>query len=89
MTHINFVNDRHNRMLSISELVEKVRRGGFIFISESSIVEYTIQDDCSLEQIGEVFNPVNYGLVFKPGAHFAMYSNKRRRNIDFILFYHS
>ena len=72
-------------MVHVSELIEKVRKGGFIFISESSLVEYTIQDDCSLEQIGEVFNAINYGLVFKPGAHFAMYSNKRRRN---IFFYH-
>ena len=57
-------------MSSNSELIEKVRRGGFIFISGSALVKYTIQDDCSLEQIGEVFNTNNYGLVFRPGAHF-------------------
>ena len=87
-THINFDNDRQNRMSSTSELIEKVRRGGFIFISGSALVEYTIQDDCSLEQIGEVFNPNSCGLVFRPGAHFLIYSNNRRRHILFtILFY--
>ena len=70
-------------MLRSSELIEKVRRGGFVFISESALVEFTIQDDCSLEKIGEVFNAINYGLVFRPGAHFLIYSNNRRRTILF------
>ncbi len=77
--HNNFVNDRQNRMSSNSELIEKVRRGGFIFITESTRVEYTIQDDCSLEQIGEVFNAISYGLVFRPGAHFLIFSNYKTR----------
>jgi len=49
-------------MFRSSELIEKVRRGGFVYISESALVEYTIQDDCSLEKIWEVFNAINYGL---------------------------
>lgn len=80
-THINYVINRQeqDRMVRGSELIEKVRRGGFIFISESALVEYTIQDDCSLEQIGEVFNAINYGLVLKPGAHFFIYSIKEKK----------
>jgi len=71
-------------MFRSSELIEKVRRGGFVYISESALVEYTIQDDCSLEKIGEVFNAINYGLVFRPGAHFLIYSNNRKNNFVYL-----
>ncbi|XP_023323618.1 glutamate receptor ionotropic, kainate 2 [Eurytemora carolleeae] len=71
----NQIQQRQNRMSRNSELIEKVRRGGFIFISGSALVKYTIQDDCSLEQIGEVFNTNNYGLVFRPDFKYKQVMN--------------
>ena len=63
----NFDNDRNNRITTNTAGFEKVRKGGFILIAENPTIEYELQDDCNLEQIGGIFNTINYGLVFRPG----------------------
>ncbi|XP_023323615.1 glutamate receptor ionotropic, kainate 2 [Eurytemora carolleeae] len=62
----NQLKTRNNRITTNTAGFEKVRKGGFILIAENPTIEYELQDDCNLEQIGGIFNTINYGLVFRP-----------------------
>ncbi|KAL3861014.1 hypothetical protein ACJMK2_007107 [Sinanodonta woodiana] len=48
--------------INIDSHVEKVRSGGYAFISDKSIIESVIAKECSMMKIREEFLPLNYAI---------------------------
>ncbi|XP_023349471.1 glutamate receptor ionotropic, kainate 2 isoform X2 [Eurytemora carolleeae] len=62
----NYLNSRTEKIRSFKVGLEKVKQGNFIYLGDAAEIEYEIQSDCSLTQIGEVFNIVDNALAFRP-----------------------
>uniref|UniRef100_A0A1I8J506 PBPe domain-containing protein n=1 Tax=Macrostomum lignano TaxID=282301 RepID=A0A1I8J506_9PLAT len=54
-------------MSKTSEGIEKVRRGGYAYILESTFNTYYRERDCSLMQVGTIFNPMSYAFGVNHG----------------------
>ena len=68
---------RTEKIRSFKVGLEKVKQGDFIYLGDAAEIEYKIQSDCSLTQIGEVFNLVDNALAFRPGK-VQMFSIKQK-----------
>lgn len=55
--------DPSNFVRSNQEGVARVKAGGYAFFMESPSIEYIVQRDCDLVQVGGLLNSKNYGLA--------------------------
>lgn len=76
-------------VLTVSNTVgiDQVRKGKhrYAFLMESSMIEYNIERDCNLTQIGKLLDAKNYGIAL-PFRKLFDYNNmniKRLRNVIF------
>ena len=42
--------------------IERVKRGGYAFLMESTMLDYVVQRDCNLTQIGGLLDSKGYGI---------------------------
>lgn len=63
MTHKSYC---ENIMYPIG--IERVRKGSYAFISESTIIEYATSRYCDLHQIGGLIASKGYGLAVQQGS---------------------
>lgn len=52
------------------EGVDRVKRGGYAFIMESTVNEYFRKQNCELTQIGGQLDSKSYGIALPPGSKF-------------------
>ncbi len=67
----NFMKTReHVFMNKTVDGVERVRRsnGNYAFLMESASIEYTIERDCNLTQIGSLLDSKGYGIATRKGT---------------------
>lgn len=50
-----------------TQAIEKVKKGGYAYILESTMNEYYTQRDCDLTQIGDNLDSKGYGIGFPQG----------------------
>ena len=50
------------------EGVERVLKGNFAFLCESSMLEYVVQKNCNLTQIGGLVDSKGYGIATPKGS---------------------
>ena len=50
------------------EGVERVLKGNFAFLCESSMLDYVVQRDCNLTQIGGLVDSKGYGIATPKGS---------------------
>ena len=64
-------NDKKHRVLvkDNKEGIEKVKnmKGGYAFFMESTVIEYTIERECSLAQVGGQLDNKGYGIALPKG----------------------
>ena len=53
---------------SYKEGVERVLKGDFAFLCESSMLEYAVQKNCNLTQIGGLVDSKGYGIATPKGS---------------------
>ena len=53
---------------SYKEGVERVLQGNFAFLCESSMLDYVVQRDCNLTQIGGLVDSKGYGIATPKGS---------------------
>ena len=70
----NYMEDMHERSVktgdpslsafvkSSEEGIAKVLRGGYAFLMESTMIEYNIQKNCQLMQVGGLLDSKGYGI---------------------------
>lgn len=49
------------------EGVRRVQKGNYAFLMESSSIEYYLERDCDLTQIGGLLDHKSYGIALQPG----------------------
>jgi len=49
------------------EGIEKVLRGNYAFLMESTIIDFHVQRDCNLTQIGGLLDSKGYGIATPMG----------------------
>ncbi|KAH8020905.1 hypothetical protein HPB51_008732 [Rhipicephalus microplus] len=59
---------RYDMAPSNTEGVARVRRGGYAFLMESTSIEYVVQRECQLTQIGGLLDSKGYGIALPPGS---------------------
>jgi len=59
---------------STKEGLQRVKTSNFAFISESSTIDYQVQRNCELTQIGGLLDSKGYGLAFPKGRNLMMHS---------------
>ncbi|KPM09535.1 kainate-selective ionotropic glutamate receptor-like protein 3 [Sarcoptes scabiei] len=52
----------------ITDAIERVRKGGYAYLAESSTIEYLIQRRCDLIQIGNWLDNKGYGIATPPDS---------------------
>lgn len=64
------INKEEVMMNSNSEGIEKVIEsdGGYAFLMESTSIEYIVERECGLTQIGGALDNKGYGIALKPGS---------------------
>ena len=50
------------------EGVKRVRRGNYAFLMESTMLDYVVQRDCNLTQIGGLVDNKGYGIATPKGS---------------------
>ena len=63
------------------EGVERVLQGNFAFLCESSMLEYVVQKNCNLTQIGGLVDSKGYGIATPKGSR---WKDKISRAILFL-----
>lgn len=53
---------------SNEKAVERVKKGNYAFLMESSSIEYVVERDCNLTQIGGLLDSKGYGIATPPGS---------------------
>ena len=53
---------------SYKEGIERVLRGNYAFLCESSMLDYVVQRDCNLTQIGGLVDSKGYGIATPKGS---------------------
>lgn len=53
---------------SNAEGVQRVLKGGYAFLMESTSIEYVVERHCELTQIGGLLDPKNYGIAMPSGS---------------------
>lgn len=48
--------------------VERVRKGNYAYLMEASSIEYQVERDCNLTQIGGLLDSKGYGIATPPGS---------------------
>lgn len=56
--------------------VERVLRGGYAYLMESTTIEYLVQKNCQLTQIGGPLDSKGYGIATPPGENFSLVRSK-------------
>ncbi|KAL3196456.1 hypothetical protein MRX96_045239 [Rhipicephalus microplus] len=59
---------KHDLVSSNAEGVERVERGGYAFLMESSSIEYAAQRRCQLTQVGGLLDSKAYGIAMPQGS---------------------
>ena len=49
------------------EGIARVKRGGYAFLMESTVLDYVVQRDCNLTQIGGLLDSKGYGIATPKG----------------------
>uniref|UniRef100_A0A1I8I3N7 Glutamate receptor n=1 Tax=Macrostomum lignano TaxID=282301 RepID=A0A1I8I3N7_9PLAT len=57
---------KHLKTATTMEAIERVKRGGYAFLMESAMIEYHIERQCNLVQIGGLIDSKGYGLGIRP-----------------------
>ena len=47
--------------------VERVKNGGYAYLMESTGIEYELERNCELTQIGGLLDHKSYGIALQPG----------------------
>lgn len=55
-------------MKSVDEGVARVKKGNFAFFTESSSIEYILERECDLYQVGGLLDSKGYGIALKEGS---------------------
>lgn len=50
--------------------IERVKKGNYAFLMESTTIEFNTQKDCELTQIGGLLDSKGYGIATPPGILF-------------------
>ena len=53
---------------SYEEGVERVLRGNYAFLAESAMIDYLVQRNCNLTQIGGLLDSKGYGIATPKGS---------------------
>ena len=61
----NYMKDREVFVKSSSEGVNKVTNENYAFLMESTSLEYEVQQNCNLTQIGGVLGSKGYGIALE------------------------
>ncbi|XP_074595023.1 glutamate receptor ionotropic, kainate 2-like isoform X2 [Brevipalpus obovatus] len=48
--------------------VERVKKGGYAYLMESTSIEYTIERECDLYQVGSTLDTKGYGIATQPNS---------------------
>ncbi|KAH8020295.1 hypothetical protein HPB51_000106 [Rhipicephalus microplus] len=59
---------RYNLAPSNTKGVARVQSGGYAFLMESTSIEYIVQRECQLTQIGGLLDSKGYGIALPPGS---------------------
>lgn len=54
------------------EGIERVKKGNFAFLMESTTIEYYTERDCELTQIGTLLDSKGYGIATPPGKKISL-----------------
>lgn len=60
-------NNPHVFVKSYSEGVERVLQGNYAFLMESTMLDYKVQRDCNLTQVGGLLDSKGYGIATPMG----------------------
>lgn len=74
MFHYMMVNEKDVLSETTPEGVRRAATEKYAFLMESSQIEYEIERECSLTQIGKPIDDKGYGIAMKKGA--SMYTNE-------------
>ncbi|KAL3227154.1 hypothetical protein MRX96_048813 [Rhipicephalus microplus] len=59
---------KEDMVSSVTEGVERVERGGYAFLMESTSIEYVVRRRCQLKQIGGLLDSKGYGIATPHGS---------------------
>ena len=48
--------------------IKRVKKGNYAFLMESNSIQYQIERNCDLIQIGGLLDSKGYGIAFTPGV---------------------
>lgn len=54
---------------SYEEGIKRVLEGDYAFLMESTMLDYNVQRDCNLTQIGGLLDSKGYGIATPKGSH--------------------
>ena len=58
------INHPENLVKNANEGVERVKKGGYAFLMESTMCQYQVERNCDLMKIGDLFDSKGYGIGF-------------------------
>jgi ionotropic glutamate receptor len=61
-------NTPHTFVYSYEEGVERVLNGSYAFLGESTMLDYLVQRNCNLTQIGGLLDSKGYGIATPKGS---------------------
>ena len=61
---------------SNEEGISRVLNKDYAYLMESPLIDYAIQKDCNLTQIGGLLDSKGYGIATQLGKHFSIYRKK-------------
>lgn len=67
-------NNHHVFVKSYSEGVDRVLQGNYAFLMESTMLDYKVQRDCNLTQVGGLLDSKGYGIATPMGKHRLLYA---------------
>lgn len=63
----------------VQEGVDRVMKGGYAFLMESTSIEYITQRNCNLMQVGGLLDSKGYGIATPRGKSFLIFQEKKDR----------
>jgi ionotropic glutamate receptor len=54
-------------MGSNEEGIQRVKRGGYVFLMESTSIDYAVERNCMLTQVGGTLDRKGYGIALRKG----------------------
>lgn len=61
------MNNRDVFVKNYSEGVDRVLKGNYAFLMESTMLDYKVQRDCNLTQVGGLLDSKGYGIATPKG----------------------